>query len=127
MQPQVARFNVMTHGKFSDESTVSQVSLSDGERVTTAQGGRTDEGYHWRYVTFSYRDGVVTMIVTTDSRDCDGRYDTYHEFECHRMHLRTQPLNAPEYFIKSDRDALMPDWIDVDSCQRDHTAEAAGY
>lgn len=70
-------------------------------------GGPTEEGYLYTSVEWALEGQFLLKITTTDSKDCDGRYDSFL--------MEASPLQPK------------PDWKRIASRQQDHSAEAAGY
>lgn len=94
------------------------ITLAQGESFEIASGGPCDEGYHRKWTQYTYDDAVIVCETETDSRDCDGRFQSSQVHECSIGDLRAflNPNNVP-----------MPRWTERYSGQRDHAAEAMGY
>jgi len=106
---------------FENDSFV-RLSLRDGESLRWATGGRTDEGYRWAGCTWSREGSHITLQWGSEERDCDGRFDRSGELETTTLELTARAAYGDETGL-----IRLPEWHDVDSRQRDHTAEAAGY
>ena len=95
-----------------------RIKLNAGQTVHHSHGGKTEEGYSWEANRYSFDGIMVTSEWHSDSRDCDGRMTRGGEAVCH---LRNLSAGYAEDGIR------FPDWQQIDECQRDYSAEAAGY
>lgn len=110
-----ARFWIYWNG------TWVKITLRPGERTTVWRGGQTEEGYEQESETYYFTEDGEQVIQELNSwgRDCDGRYERGGTVTCDVYRLRTVTRKGCPY--------PLPDWQYVDSHQRDHSAEAAGY
>lgn len=98
-----------------------RLALRDGQTFTHAIYASTDEGYSYEATTWSFEDGDIICHRYTRGRDCDGLHEHEWSGAC---------AFASRYgYIDNDVTPAinMPLWRIVDTSQRDHTAEAAGY
>lgn len=95
-----------------------KITLAPDATLSRRTGGPDREGWWYTAETWAYdrADGTVTYTSFTESRDYDGRIDSYTEFV-----VPTDELN-----YRADRPAH-PNWRRTEFHQRDYTAEAAGY
>jgi len=99
-----------------------------GSPVRLSRHGETDEGWSSACEEYAYTmteddSAIVTCSAYTDGRDCDGRMSTeWHGYCRHADLASVRP-------IASLRDGGMPTpkWTELNSGQRDYTAEAEGY
>lgn len=114
-----ARFWVYRHGSWV------KVTLRPGQSLDTCEWGPTDEGYFQSYATWVYEDGIVKFHYYRKERDCDGLFENGGCLVC-----ALDELQAKENYSKDEHAGkviMVPEWIDEDSWQRDHSAEAMGY
>lgn len=98
-----------------------RIRLRPGQTLEWGVSTPTDEGYHSQSVRWTHDGDHVTRILTTDGRDCDGRFSTESLTTCpiDRLAAETHPIH-PKW-------PATPAWESVRSRQRDYSAEAAGY
>jgi hypothetical protein len=87
-----------------------QITVYDGRWVSFSSGGPTDEGWDRLTISYKYEHPKLIQEYYSDSKDCDGRYE------------REGVLEAAV-----PTDGGLPEWGEVESSQRDHSAEAMGY
>ena len=98
------------------ESNV-RLSLSEGQSITVARGGPTDEGYSYDSDAYRLEGDTVIREYESDGRDCDGRLSRSGVLAC-----RVDALDAHEF------DGVgYPCWDRLEGSQRDYSAEAQGY
>jgi len=106
---------------------ITKITVSSEKPVTLYKYERTDEGYHAETETYQIEDGKIFRHITTNASDCDGPLDTYRSCVWEiggpmvpmvAWDLQGNMRELPE---------MRPDWETVNSYQRDHFAEAAGY
>lgn len=100
-----------------------KLTLAPGYEITHTEGGPTDEGFHREWNTWAHTGEGVERTWETSSRDCDGRLD--RSGECCATLEQLRARNIGEY--GPNPGALVPEWTECDSRQRDYNAEAAGY
>lgn len=98
--------------RFNEWTTGGGVTLtiSPGQTLSHYAGGPTEEGYSYTGRSWQYDGVTLSYRSLWESKDCDGRTDSYAEF-----HARA---------IKPDG---YPDWQEGEAGQRDYSAEAMGY
>lgn len=98
----------------------------DGTLRTHHRGGPTEEGYQWETESwwFDRADGLVHSMLTTNGRDCDGRYDSVQHVTCRVDFLTVNNCVGPD---GARLPMKCPAWTEFASAQRDYAAEAAGY
>ena len=106
-----ARFWVYHNG-------AARIKLRQDQTFHHVYGGATDEGYSWEFARYTFDGKQVTCEWSTDARDCDGRMTRHGVTVC-----RFGDLAAGH----NEDGIAFPAWQQIDECQRDHTAEAAGY
>lgn len=84
-------------------------------------------GYDVVYETFWLRGGIVYRRRDTRSKDCDGRMETSDSWVCPINQLRSREPYSQEETYCPVSGAMLPNWQDRFSRQRDHFAEAMGY
>ena len=97
-----------------------KITLRPGQQLHHSHGGSTDEGYHRQSTSWEHGGDRVVEIDVSQSRDCDGRMDTYGQYACPLEELNSKPWEPSP-------SGLLPNWKRVSSRQRDYSAEAAGY
>jgi len=96
-----------------------RLKLNVGQTVTHRSGGLTDEGWYLEVNTYSYDGRFVERQWFNDDVDCDGRLIRRGSSYCHVHGL------ASGY---RDEDGIAyPDWTQLDSRQRDYSAEDMNY
>jgi hypothetical protein len=94
------------------------IRLTERLAVSFREGGATEEGYSYTDYYFSFEEGLVRMTLTTEAKDCDGRLESYTKWTCSPEKLESKV---------TEDGTKVPDWTQVDSWQRDYSAEAMGY
>ena len=120
-----------------------KVSLTEGQSLSWAQGGQTDEGWSSNGLSLYYSpNGFVRLTEWSDGRDCDGRLSNERTMVCDAAAIRatgTTRWNAD--VTENHRDPELRQWMDAPIFrpplvtweeetpyrQRDYAAEAAGY
>ena len=87
------------------------LTLYPGQRLVHNEGGPRDEGYCYTQETWEHDGRYVVRCWAEESKDCDGRYDSYDRS---RVNISSIIDHRPE-------------WEHESSSQRDYAAEAAGY
>ncbi len=101
-----------------------KLTLRPGQSLSFGYRGPSDEGWHSHGETYSHEGDRVTSNITTDGRDCDGRFQTFDDFVCQLDQLAAREV----WNMQDDRlERRAPAWIALESYQRDHSAEAMGY
>jgi len=103
-----------------------KITLAPGCSLSWSSGGACDEGYSYEQYRWENCRDSVTEEFYSSARDCDGRTEHSVEYECTRERLLLGNLPRPDAAPFWDG-VRWPDWKIVDSCRRDHAAEAAGY
>ena len=103
-------------------SGVVKIKINEGETFHHSHGGATDEGYHWEARRYSFDGETVVCEWSTDSRDCDGRYQRGGVVVCRIDQLRAG-------WNDTENGVQFPAWQDQanEAFQRDHSAEAMNY
>lgn len=115
--PSEVSFNAFHEDPDTRENKLRVITLTEGKPLHTFEGGPTDEGYDHTSTTYLLTEGVVTRSTANESRDCDGRLDSYQEAMC--------PV---EKLASLEHDGnLFPSWVQNSHEVRDHSAEAMGY
>jgi hypothetical protein len=96
-----------------------RITLRPGQTRHWARSYPTDEGWNAEGETWTHEGDHVARTSWTDGRDCDGRMSTDTRLECALERL-TDRRDSPDW-------EPSPDWLRVESSQRDYQAEAAGY
>jgi len=111
-----------------------KITLAPGETLEYSHSECTDEGFRSEYQAWHHcpDTGEVYRELYTRERDCDGMF----ERSCEQVAApdRLASVACVEYvqergygrYVDSDT-MFRPDWQDLDSYQRDHSAEAMGY
>ena len=100
-----------------------KITLKPDQSLTWIAGEMTEEGPSWQMERFEH---VGTSIVNTSATwgsDCDGRHESHCSNEAAYHELSARLFSSypdGEYYA-------VPIWHKLESGQRDHTAEAAGY
>jgi hypothetical protein len=95
-----------------------KLTLRKGDSLMHSVGYATDEGWKRETRIWEFNGYVVVESIDTLEKDCDGRMDHYSEYESTLEDLQAGPEIDGTKF---------PNWEEVRSRQRDHSAEAAGY
>lgn len=121
-RPKNARFWAYAHG------SPCSITLRPGQKLWHAEGGPTEQGFRYEHTTWIHQGDHVVRVHNCFARDCDGVCEWYREdastlnmlarHPWHRRHGRRDENGKP---IRGPR------WQEVDSSQRDCTAEAMGY
>lgn len=125
-----ARFWTSHHGDGEDSYGDVRLTLRPGQAIEIRSGGPAEEGYSYSREVFEFDGSYVWLHVSNDSRDCDGRMTSERTLRCPVGLLRS---HRPEYHTWTESGTVVthgnprPYWEEVDGCQRDFTAEAAGY
>lgn len=104
-----------------------KLTLKPGQRIQHEQRGQHDEGWWIRQSAWVFDGNEVVSDTVDDGTDCDGRLSRGMKLACpvERLFSRIQTL---PYAPNMGHGAIgLPDWAKIQSGQRDHTAEAAGY
>lgn len=109
-----ARFWIYHNG------TYIKLTMVPDQVFTVSSGGPTEEGYSYDQTTYSYDGETVTSEHTSQSSDCDGRFDYHSRANCHVFYLMARENFEPY-------EPRLPEWQQCDSGQRDYAAEYAGY
>lgn len=118
----VARFFVYD---YSDSKPLHYVVLAAGESRSFHYKGDHEEGWWSHSETYEFDGESVFQYIHSDGTDCDGRLEHFSEFHCAVSNLDEM---IGWYNGREDVSApRMPGWDRIDSSQRDHRAEAAGY
>jgi hypothetical protein len=105
-----------------------RLSLADGQALEWWTGGLTDEGFSNQDHRFSRCGSVITWEETTQSRDCDGRFDCYSVCSTLTTELKARDMAADvPVLAELNAGIFAPMWESGDRSQRDYSAEAAGY
>jgi len=109
---QTIKISVPVWGSFDDETSTAVVKLRRGQKLSHGAYERTEEGYSSSWVIWSFDGETVTREWGSDGSDCDGRLSRGGEdvWDCSTLN-----------------DYGFPEWADVESHQRDYSAEAMGY
>jgi hypothetical protein len=97
-----------------------RVILNEGRHMEIRSGGDEDEGYRYSTTTYEFNGETLIKEVETESRDCDGRLDTFNAFTATVL---------DGFCSDADPEIKFPLWErnKKGNYQRDYTAEAAGY
>jgi len=113
---------------FINESLV-KITLRPGQTLEHGRGGKTDEGYYSEWTIWEHSGHGVERSWGYDTRDCDGRHSGGNECFCpfNRLNLGNEPYGVDCAVDSAGKPIRYPDWSELDSLQRDYTAEACGY
>lgn len=93
-----------------------KLTLKPGGFLQHYQAQPTEEGYEAEYTSWYHGGDLIERLYETQSRDCDGRFDTSQEDHCEV----DQPHNQ-------DGEILYPKWKQIQSEVYDEFARMAGY
>jgi hypothetical protein len=100
-----------------------KLTLPPGVCLTWWRGGPCDEGSYFQAIRWEHEDGVVVEEFDEWGQDCDGRHSRYSSRSCPVTELR-----CVNYELSDEEAGISrPNWLTMNSSQRDYTAEAAGY
>jgi len=102
-----------------------KLSLSAEQIINWSRLSPTDEGWAKEARTYEYaEDGMVTLLIVTEEKDCDGRIKTVWEgyFDPREERELLPAEKAADY-----PGLPIPVWHEKKRRQRDYTAEAMGY
>jgi hypothetical protein len=94
-----------------------KLTLSPGQSLSWGKFNRTDEGWESEERTWEHQGGRIQMAWCYDGVDCDGRLRQGGQ----RFALVTELKD------KDFEGISWPIWVEEEFCQRDYSAEAAGY
>lgn len=120
----------VTHwGSGADNFGPVRITLEDGKPLAFWRGGPHEEGYSWSGEIYTYDKarGLVTREWPEYGQDCDGRHDS-----CTTMNWPVNGATRPWEDWQTGEPIERPEFpiayfAEVDSWQRDHSAEMAGY
>ncbi|HNS55596.1 MAG TPA: hypothetical protein PKO34_00965 [Smithellaceae bacterium] len=94
-----------------------KLTLPPEQIINWSRFSPTEEGWMRETRTYEHEDGMVTLLIVTEGKDCDGRIKTVWEgyFDPH-AEKELPPTGLP-----------IPVWHEKKQRQRDYTAEALGY
>lgn len=106
--------------------TFARIVLSAGEDVSFHCSEDTDEGWSSKCDHYSFDGDTVTLSSVTRGRDCDGLLERFFTADCLVNELAA---SEPNSYTKEEYPYIgkVPAWKEIESHQRDHSAEAAGY
>jgi hypothetical protein len=97
-----------------------KVTLQPDTHISWQKSEPTEEG--WSYEAESWYldpdDGLLYWEYCNREEDCDGVFERSGQL------VASELAAEPGY---KDPEVRLPAWQDLRSCQRDHSAEAAGY
>lgn len=98
-----------------------KITLRPGQTLEHLEGGPNDEGFCWEANVWTHTGDRVTNECTRWASDCDGRTESYQDYEASldELNCGSSPMDDPS--IK------FPSWSPGISSQRDYSAEAMGY
>lgn len=107
----------------------ARITLPFEEKVVVYSGGPHCEGYSYTsHAYYNYGNGIKCEVYT-NSRDCDGRFESYTVWYAkgkpRRVSAKTD--NTLGAMRKRFRTVRTPRWVKQESSQRDYTAESMGY
>ena len=102
-------------------SAMVQPTLKPGQKLHWSKFERDTEGWSRLGMTWEFDGDVLRHTVVDDGRDCDGPL-TQTTVLAHDNRYDGWRL------IHDGRETLpVPQWREIESCQRDQYAEAAGF
>lgn len=106
-----------------------KLTLKPGSLMKLSGGGATDEGYQrwYEFIGYDAHDMEICNTSVIESRDCDGRLDSYTGYHCPVESLKSR--KATVYGDNGETGEILdaPAWIPGLCSQRDYSAEEAGY
>lgn len=97
-----------------------RIAIRPGDVLHHSAFRYTDEGFERNSVSWTHDGRDISASYYHRARDCDGLYENWWELECESDRMAAvHNVHVPGY--------LLPEWRHINSDQRDHSAEAAGY
>jgi hypothetical protein len=108
------------------------VKLRDGQSLSHAEGGLTDEGFDYTGRSWRFEDGEVVVNWVNNACDCDGPITRSGTSYCPLADLQEGYRCPDDLLYPFARNGeiipvIFPKWRERSYTQRDAYAEAAGY
>lgn len=101
-------------------NSMVRIAIHPGQTLHHSAFQHTDEGFERFSRSWTHDGRFVSESSYCRSRDCDGLYENWWERECEADRMAAvSNVHVPGH--------LLPEWRHLNSNQRDHSAEAAGY
>lgn len=97
-----------------------KLSLRPHQKLHHSRFSDNEEGFSLEEVSWTHNGDVVYAFWYNRARDCDGLFENWYESECDIDQLQVRATSLTDEF-------RFPQWRKINSDQRDHSAEAAGY
>lgn len=104
---------------FYVHSGLVRIKMREGQTLSWAEGGPTDDGYSYTGHVWRFENGGVYYSNNTAAVDCDGPISHGFQSFC--------PLDELGAISAEGCVQAFPHWRETDRWQRDANAEAAGY
>jgi hypothetical protein len=111
-----ARFWIYQNGDFA------RLALKPGESQEHSTHGYHDEGWSSEWQRWTHNGDHILLEWASDGRDCDGRLSRDGEAMCPLGNLKDRAAYGSD-----DPKIRLPEWQEVESGQRDYSAEAMNY
>jgi len=98
-----------------------RITIQVGKTITLHSFEETEEGNSWEHWEYSFDGELIHWQHASGGRDCDGNISYHHDFAS-KYGETVERRNNKGVVV-----AVVPDWKEKDSWQRDQYAELDGY